>query len=181
MRIAFGAHELSARRLRGDADVEAFLRGCDLGHISLGDDSEGRQAFSAIALHSKEGVGTFGIVVRSEASGISPVLLLREDVGQIWIGYNRAVAAVSVRERKLRFKSEMESLFHRFLRSDQSTIVLLETAVSRVGDHGELIWHHSTDLIADWSLSDTHLRLVFWDDEPVSISIASGALTREGD
>ena len=176
MRITFGDSELSVLQWSDDADFESFLDGCDAGHLVLGTDSERTQQLHTVTVHLGSSGRRLGIGIRAETHGLFPGLLLREDLSELWIGFNREVAGVVVTNGKLRFRLRLDSLFHRFVRVNGTIVVLLEAGVMGLGANGAVQWQHATDLIERWSLAAGKVRLEFMDTDPAELKVSSGAL-----
>lgn len=177
MRVCFLQHEIEILLWADEREWNEYLSRCESGRLILGEDSEGRASLYSLTVYLGSSGQRLGIGVRAEAHGLTPTLLLNENVGDIWIGFNRAVVSVDVEQAKVRFRLRIESLFHRFLPIPDGVLVLHETGVWALTTTGGTIWQHRTDLIANWKLHGEQLLLHFLDEPSVRIDVISGTCT----
>lgn len=177
MILSFAEHCLRMRAWPTRGDLVEALASCGGGYLVLGDTAEYATGFHSIAIFPR-GIITrhFAIGICSETDGLPPNLLLKPEIGLIIVGYNSAIAGISVPGGEIRFEVQCDWLFSQFLDlpARKVTLALYEVGVLALSDAGEELWRRSTEIILDWTLLDDRLTLEFIDAPPMSLDLSTG-------
>lgn len=158
-------------QVESKSQLPDVLRGSRL--ILLGTEIDAPREFFAIEVRFGSDLQRVGIL--SAGIGVKPGWVIRHD--KLFVGFNSRIAILrSNNSLELFAEIPLLTLFWQFLDvpNADTILVLGETAVVALTSSGDQLWRIDTDLITDFELSDTMLRLEFGSDPPMSLDLASG-------
>lgn len=141
--------------------------------ILLGTEIDAPREFYAIEVRSESDLQRIGIL--SAGIGVKPGWVIRND--RLFVGFNSRVAILRG-DKSLELFAELPllTLFWQFLdvANVDNILALGETAVVALTSSGDQLWRIDTDLITDFGISGTTLRLEFGSNPTMSLDLASG-------
>ena len=163
--------DVDMEQVESKSQLVDVLRGSQ--QILLGTEIDAPQEFYAVEVRFGSALQRVGIL--SAGIGVKPGWVVRND--KFFVGFNSRIAILrSNSSLELFAEIPLLTLFWQFLDGpDADTILVLgETAAVALTSSGDQLWRVDTDLITDFELSGTTLRLEFGNDPPMSLDLVSG-------
>jgi len=141
------------------------------GIFLMGNCNENKKRFYGLYTNSNffEFVGIAGGI-----HGIIPTILHPSDSDSIFISVDEIVYFIDLNLLKIIGTHAFESIIYTLiLDQTNSVIIVCELGVHKMSTDGKLIWKHTSDVIKDFQLKDSHLKICT-DESEYLISIESG-------
>ncbi len=177
MYITYGRDAVELKTWSSEQEMRDYVLARLSDSLILGEDSEQYCEFYSIDFHLElSGLSSFRIGLISEGHGLVPYLLLIPERNEILLGFNCEVVCLHVAKKSVKFRLEIDSLFHRFVHlfDDKGTLVFHEFGVMLIDDCGNIQWRYDKDIIINCSFEGEILRLHFYDDTSIRLHILTG-------
>jgi len=154
------------------SELLAFLEASRLPNHVLGKTAEAPREFFCIEVRTPDRpIANVGVV--SSGTGIKPSWLFKN--GKLLVGFDDRVAVFALDDVRFERDVQLLSLFYEFIDIPELHVcVVCETAVLAMLPDGLPIWRANTDLIADYKVVGSTMRLEFSDDHPIWLDLISG-------
>ena len=177
IRITFGDRELECQACDDRADFDQCFRQHRVDSLILGEDVEGQRAYDIVTVHSPIPARTrVRIGVVSSVQGVSPKILMRPALQELWIGFNSRVAVVDTAVPLIRQSFELDSTFYQFVPMARfgMTLAIHETGIVAISDGCEIVWTVATDVIASVELTVNGIQVGVSDAATILLDPATG-------
>ena len=177
MLLSFGEYTVELGRWEGWHEMSRYVAECELGNVVLGEDAEYYSDYhSATVRPGLNGLRCFGIGLVSEGHGLEPHLLLRPSTGELIFGLNRQAVWVSVEERRIVSRIQLNSPFRAFLPIERhnTLLILHEVGVLALYERDQEAWRYDGDIVSNYWVEGEKLHLEFMDAPQTSLDLRTG-------
>jgi len=143
--------------------------------ILLGTETDAPRNFFVVDVRSGGATHRFGIL--SSIAGVKPGYAIRDD--KVHVGFNWHIAVLRIgTSLEIFAQVPLWTIFWEFISvpDEQDVFVLAETAVVALTTAGDLHWRIDTDLITQFELMGTTLRLKLDDHSSMGIDLTCGTI-----
>lgn len=153
---------ITKRKIDSKSELKENLRNTDYPSLIIGEDSESEVKF--YIFEGNKGFNTqnlFQIGIISEGHGLEPDCKIIDE-RYLLIGLNSEVHIIDIINLTKNNKIVLDSLFYEFilLNSKDKFIVLYELGIICVSIYGSILWEYSTDVINDYKIYDSIIKII---------------------
>jgi len=150
---------------------------CKLGCVLIGENAQQYNKFYCLKgylLGDRSNCFSIGII--SEGHGLAPECLVVGSKNVILVGSDKTVYVIDYLEKKISQSIPLDSLFYHFVSIVEFGIVLIvhETGIIAMNSNLKVIWVYSSDIICKHEIDGSLIKLSFFEDKPVELSIFDG-------
>lgn len=179
MYINFGINFISISKIENKTNLIAELKQCNEGSILLNTSTREEVYFFIVRIFfTSQAKNTFGIGIISESHGLLPHILLLPEENKIFFGLNEQLIIFDS-INKIATEITFNSLFFRFIHLIHLNIILVlhETGILSVNaQKNKIIWKFDGDIIEDFAIEETIIKLKFIDQSTIIISLNDGQI-----
>ena len=159
---------INVTRFETHSELANFVKG--KAHVLLGFDSEPPLHFFCVEIVRTNERFYVGVASYSP----NPDLEHTASGANLYIGFNKQVAIISLTNLRFYTETDLCSLFWQFIINAYGIRILCETAVVALSSAGSVQWRVDTDLIKSFFITNEVVALEFFDDSPMQIDLRSG-------